>query len=300
MPGRISARPDSGRRGTVSGMKAALHDDPREFWELAGPLYEADPLRHTVALTVLRRVLTSVPPVEPTPILLTVEDDGATVGAAFSTPPWPLGLSAMPVHAIPTLIAFLQVNDIRLTGASAPRDVADPFVVAWSRATGATAEVSLATRLYRLADLFPPVAAGEFRLATTADLDLLTRWRTAFEFEAVHGSPDSGRNTENALRAALALGNAQGLWFHDDEPVAYAGATFPIGGMSRIGPVYTLPEHRGHGYGSAVTAAAAQWSLDNGATDVLLFTDLANPTSNSIYQKIGFLPKYDAAEYRFT
>jgi predicted GNAT family acetyltransferase len=73
----------------------------------------------------------------------------------------------------------------------------------------------------------------------------------------------------------------------------------PQSGMSRIGPVYTPPESRGHGYGSAVTAAASQFALAHGAEHVLLFTDLANPVSNSIYQQIGFVPVADALDVTF-
>jgi predicted GNAT family acetyltransferase len=67
--------------------------------------------------------------------------------------------------------------------------------------------------------------------------------------------------------------------------------------MSRIGPVYTPPEHREHGYASAVTAAAAAWALAAGACHVVLFTDLANPVSNSIYPRLGFRPVHDAVEF---
>ena len=70
--------------------------------------------------------------------------------------------------------------------------------------------------------------------------------------------------------------------------------------MSRVGPVYTPPALRGRGYGSAVTAAVSAWARDAGADHVLLFTDLANPTSNSIYQKIGYRPVHDTCELEFT
>jgi len=70
--------------------------------------------------------------------------------------------------------------------------------------------------------------------------------------------------------------------------------------MSRVGPVYTPPAHRARGYGSAVTAAVSQRATEAGARDVILFTDLANPTSNSIYQKIGFRPVYDSTDLEFT
>ena len=64
-----------------------------------------------------------------------------------------------------------------------------------------------------------------------------------------------------------------------------------------VGPVYTPPEHRKHGYGAAVSAMVSQWALDQGATDVLLFADLTNPISNSIYQRIGYQPLDDWAEF---
>jgi predicted GNAT family acetyltransferase len=73
----------------------------------------------------------------------------------------------------------------------------------------------------------------------------------------------------------------------------------PAAGMSRIGPVWTPPEHRGHGYGSAATAAASRWALDADAAHVVLFTDLANPISNSIYPKIGYQPVHDVVDLAF-
>ena len=89
------------------------------------------------------------------------------------------------------------------------------------------------------------------------------------------------------------------LWIADGKPVAWAG----VGGRTpngiRIGPVYTPPEERGHGYASAVVAAASQAQLDEGRTFCFLFTDLANPTSNRIYQAIGYEPIGDFDEYHF-
>ncbi|MGK2879745.1 MAG: GNAT family N-acetyltransferase [Mycobacterium sp.] len=86
----------------------------------------------------------------------------------------------------------------------------------------------------------------------------------------------------------------------DGMAVSVAGVRAPIAGMTRIGPVFTPTERRGNGFGSAVTAAAATWALSVGARDVVLFTDLANPISNRIYQRIGFVPVGDAARFDFT
>ncbi len=77
-------------------------------------------------------------------------------------------------------------------------------------------------------------------------------------------------------------------------------ASRPIAGMSRIGPVYTPPGDRRHGYGAAVTAAAARWALDAGARQVVLFVDEANPTTNRLYPRLGFRPVHEVLDLSFT
>jgi predicted GNAT family acetyltransferase len=75
--------------------------------------------------------------------------------------------------------------------------------------------------------------------------------------------------------------------------VSLAGVTRPAAGQVRVGPVYTPPEHRGRGFGAAVTAAVTASALAAGVAEVLLFTDLANPTSNALYARLGFVPLAD-------
>jgi predicted GNAT family acetyltransferase len=72
-----------------------------------------------------------------------------------------------------------------------------------------------------------------------------------------------------------------------------AGLTDVLSGVARVAPVYTPPERRGAGYGAAVTAAISQLALARGAESVVLFTDLANPTSNSLYRRLGYEPVED-------
>lgn len=94
------------------------------------------------------------------------------------------------------------------------------------------------------------------------------------------------------------------LWWDDDggqeRPVSYAGHTVPAHGVQRIGPVYTPPDHRGRGCASACTAAVAAGLRERGAAEVCLYTDVVNPTSNKIYQAIGFEPLHDTADLAFT
>jgi predicted GNAT family acetyltransferase len=89
------------------------------------------------------------------------------------------------------------------------------------------------------------------------------------------------------------------LWDVDNRPVSMAMLRAPAFGVSRIGPVFTPRDRRGRGYGSAVTAAAANLAHRSGTADVVLFADLANPTSNAIYQRIGFAPVVDSVRIDF-
>ncbi|TDP89079.1 GNAT family N-acetyltransferase [Labedaea rhizosphaerae] len=285
-------------------MKITRHTDLAAFWAQVEPLFRADPLRNTIALTVLRGLVAAPDPDAEPPLLLTIDPTAGTAGkageagAAFCTPPWPMGVSCVPDAAMPDLVRYLRDIAFPVTGVSAPLEKADLFADTWLAAAGGTKELAIALRLYLLDELTPPDVPGEARRATEDDVELLARWREAFAGEAAPHN-EARRDQTVPVRRSMATGNGNLLWYVDDEPVSHAAASRPIGGMSRIGPVYTPPEHRNHGYASAITAAAARWALDAGADKVALFTDLANPTSNAIYQRIGFRPHHDAVEYRF-
>ena len=285
-------------RASPFGMDVRHHSDPRAFLALAEPFYATDTLRHTVAITVMARVLT----VERsfTPIMATLHDGDALIGVAFRTPPWPLIVSGLPTDPglLDTFLTRWLELDPELPGANGPRENAEALAVAWTRLTGGTVSEVMALRLFRLGTLNPPMTAGVGRQADEYNLDLLIKWWEAFALEAMGHVRSSGEGPA-AVRRMFEMGDSITIWEDHNKPVAMAFASAPIGGMSRVGPVYTPPEHRAHGYGSAVTAAVSDHALKAGARDVILFTDLANPTSNSIYQKIGYRPVYDSTEIEF-
>lgn len=264
-----------------------------EFEATAGALYAADPVRHTVALTALALARGA----SRRPVMLTVHDGSELVGVVLRTPPYPLILNALPVNAVELAVTALVDLDPRAPGAVGPPEVAEAFADAWAERTDATWALTRRTRLYRLGELTAPDTTGTARVATTDDLPVLAPWLDAFREEA-HGHGESADTAEH-LRASHARGDCSVLWEVDGVPVSWAKATAPQHGMSRIAPVYTPPAHRARGYGSAVTAAVSRWALDQRATTLLLFTDLANPTSNSIYQKIGYQPVHDTVELTF-
>lgn len=280
-------------------MDVRLYEDQQTFRALAEPFYGADPIKHTVALTAMVRffgVSRSA-----LPRMGTLHGpDGRITGVALRTPPWPVIVSGLPTdpEVLETFLTRWLEYDPDLPGVSGPRENAEALAGVWTRRSGGTTKEVLACRLFQLGELTPPVTGGRGREATEEDVDLLVKWRADFEVEALgfQRAPDEG---PAAIRRMFDNGDSIILWEDRGEPVSWAVASVPIRGMSRVGPVYTPREHRTHGYGSAVTAAVSQHARDSGATDVILFADLANPTSNSIYQKIGYRPVYDSTELEF-
>ena len=153
-------------------------------------------------------------------------------------------------------------------------------------------------RLFRLGELLPPRPGpeGTARLAAGTDRDLLAGWFGAFAREV--GEP-SGEDHRAAVAERLGYAGIT-VWEDGGVPVSVAGRTRAVAGMVRVGPVYTPPEMRGHGYAGAATAAVSQAALDAGVREVVLYTDLANPTSNALYQRLGYRPVEDRAVLSFT
>jgi predicted GNAT family acetyltransferase len=135
---------------------------------------------------------------------------------------------------------------------------------------------------------------GAARVAAAADRDLLESWLAAFRRESADlGGPGQGMAEDRISYGGLTLWEAGGA------AVSLAGFSRPAEGVVRLGPVYTPPDHRGRGYGGAVTAAVSQAALDAGAAHVVLFTDLANPTSNTLYRRLGYWPVEDRVVLKF-
>src|SRR5262249_2708804 len=135
---------------------------------------------------------------------------------------------------------------------------------------------------------------------TAADRDLLIKWLIDFEEEAlglrVHDRTE--KQVDNRLTGDPQLMGWR-IWCDEGKPVSLVGYGGRTENGIRVGPVYTPPELRGHGYASACVAATSQELLDKGRKFCFLFTDLSNPTSNHIYQSIGYEPVSDVDEYRF-
>ncbi|MCX5044862.1 GNAT family N-acetyltransferase [Aldersonia sp. NBC_00410] len=277
-------------------MEVRLHDTLDEFRPLAEQVYRRDPVRHTFELGVL-----AAPPAADGLLMVTVWTGSDLVGAALRSPGYPFLVSGLPSTAIPEVAETLTAVGPEIAAVHGLRDTAITFGHSWAASTGATAAIAVDERLYRLATLHPPAdVPGTATMATTDDIDLLAAWFDEFQVEAFARAPSGLEKLRIVIDRMMAGGDAFVFWRVSDTPVAFAVPRRARFGVSRIGPVYTPRERRGRGYGSAVTAAAAQLALDRGATEAVLFTDLANEVSNSIYQRIGFEPVADYVEIAVT
>jgi GNAT superfamily N-acetyltransferase len=224
---------------------------------------------------------------------------GAVAGAFMHTPPFPAVLTEVAVAAAAELAAVTMAAR-PLAGVNARPEVAEAFAGGWRDGNpGGRAGVYRRQRLYRLAGLVwpDPAAGGTARIARDADAPLTADWFAAFANEV----DDMGKGEDQSAAAREKIGRGGvTVWEADGRPVSIACNTVQAGGMVRIGPVYTPPQARGCGYGSAATAAASQRLLEAGAEEVVLFTDLANPVSNSIYQRIGYRPVEDRVVLAFS
>jgi uncharacterized protein len=149
-------------------------------------------------------------------------------------------------------------------------------------------------RTHQLTQVRPiGTASGLLRLVTEGDRPLLIEWYTAFASEIGELiSPESEKAVENGLKQQAIY-----LWEDGGLPVSLATAKNFLPTAARIGPVYTPSEHRDKGYATACVAALSQKLLEQGCDRCFLFTDLANPTSNRIYQAIGYYPVCDWHDY---
>jgi GNAT superfamily N-acetyltransferase len=172
-----------------------------------------------------------------------------------------------------------------ITHVSGDRTAVDEFAGEWLRANpGTSTAVAMSQRLYRLGELIDPGTPGEPRVASTADREMLIAWRRGFVAENP-GLPSS--DLDRAVDRMLTYGGLM-LWTVEGSPVSVASLTRPVGGMVRVGSVYTPPELRRRGYAAAIVAHVSRVAREAGSPEVVLFTDIANPTSNSVYQRIGF------------
>jgi uncharacterized protein len=231
--------------------------------------------------------------------LAAVMDGGEPLLAALMTPPHNLVLYTeqpeSPTEVLELLAGDLIRKQARVNGTVGPAPLAEAFAGLWTGRTSALRQQGLNQRIYELTEVVHPrYSTGHLRLAARADAELVARWMDGFHDEA---SPHNPRLDPEMADFRIAERSVY-LW-DDDGPVSMACRTRPTRHGVSISWVYTPPELRRRGYATSCVAALSQQLLDSGFDFCTLFTDLSNPTSNDIYQQIGYRQLCDYQEIKF-
>jgi RimJ/RimL family protein N-acetyltransferase len=283
-------------------MRAAAVTDPAEFLERAGPLLEADEARHNLILG-LAGVLRNRPEVYPEFGLWVVEEGDRPAAAALMTLPFNLVLAdAADLSALAPLAAAVRDSGLPVPGVVGNRPTVDRFNEVWAPLAGVAPRLRMGQGVFALEEVRAVVvAAGSPRPAGSPDRALVVEWLGAFWVEALPESAQRDR-VERMVDHRLDPATADAgfwVWEAEGQALSLVGYGGPTPGGIRIGPVYTPPEHRRRGYCTSLMAAVSAWLLGQGRKRCYLYTDLANPTSNAIYRRIGYRQVAESAEYGY-
>ncbi|HEX6387281.1 MAG TPA: GNAT family N-acetyltransferase [Anaerolineae bacterium] len=281
-------------------MEVILHDSAGSFLNIVRPMLEAEEAAYSLMYGLALRLQREPTYYGSLPLLATVHDEEGLALAAVMTPPHRLlvGSERSTVKAPAKALLRRIIDDgWQVPGVLGPAPIIADVVVAWQAVTGGQAEVAMRQRVFELFKVIPPPPApGRLRPASPADVNLVARWVLAFQDEAL-AETTTLEKAHKYARDRIAEGSLF-VWAVGGHPVSMAVSTRPTPNGISIGMVYTPPEQRRRGYASNCVARLSQHLLDAGYGFCALFTDLANPTSNRIYQALGYRAVCDFDAYR--
>lgn len=282
-------------------MKVKHLNDPNQFLELILDLFKNKEDRFNLLLSLVKRVTENPTYYEKTPLMSVVSDQNQVVLVAFmTTPPRDLILACTkeyPSEALDVLANDLWQQGWTLHGVNAEKKLSAAFAHLWAHRGAFKSEIGMRHRIYRLDRVVSPTTiSGFLRPATEQDKLVLLEWTNEFMREAM--GEENPEHAEKLVDFQIQTGNLF-VW-DDDQIVSMAAKTRETIHGAVIGMVYTPIAYRGKGYASNLVAGLSDRFLKNGYSFCALFTDLTNPTSNSIYQKIGYYPVADNDQYVFS
>jgi ribosomal protein S18 acetylase RimI-like enzyme len=272
-------------------VKVLLSDDPAFVLERAGEFLSSEPVLHNLILSILHaRVAHSDPG------RYWIAFHGVkTVGVVVQSPlEYPATLTPMESAAVLAMVDAIAGAGVNLPGVNGDAATAARFAGQWSERRKSAATPFQGLRLYELLEMGEaPGLEGHLRQAGPSDRSLMLLWTRAFQNEI--GEPTN--DIELRVDRGLAAGQFW-LWDNNKERTSMAVGREPVQGVVRLAGVYTPPEQRKRGYAEACVHALSK-HLRGAGYRCILYTDLGNPTSNSIYRRIGYRVVAEALRYRF-
>ncbi|MBN2046874.1 MAG: GNAT family N-acetyltransferase [Anaerolineaceae bacterium] len=276
------------------------YEKAADFLAVMQEKLEENESANNLMLGILQRQVRHPDWVDHLPFLRTCHNARGLVAAAVMTPPHNLIIYREQTNTDEAfeLIAFdLLLNRWNPPGVIGPSDIAQRFAAKWSQICGMKHLLKTNLRIYECDSVTKPAhVKGALRLAGPEDLDLLSEWIHGFQNDI--GDPIGLEDASQMIQRRIQNQDAY-IWEEGGVPVSMVIKNRPIAHSISVTGVYTPPDLRKRGYASACVSTLTEKLLEVGYRAVNLYTDLANPTSNSIYQRMGYIPIMDWKEFRF-
>ncbi|TDL83017.1 GNAT family N-acetyltransferase [Peribacillus frigoritolerans] len=281
-------------------MKLTEYTDRSLFIELAEPFLLKNEAENNLTLGLMGAFKRTIPAANV--YTASVEADGELAMTLLMTPPHNLILSfngdVMTEIILHETVRTLVMKDLHIPGVVGERKWTEAFAKIWSAETEGRAEIVMEQKIYRLQEVSKLKRSdGEFVLAELGHLPLLTEWMMDF-MNYTNEPPITALQAAQRMKQFIAERSVF-LWMADDKPVSMAKKSRSTKNGICVSLVYTPDEFRGKGYASSCVAELSELLLKD-FSFCTLYTDLANPTSNSIYQKIGYQPIQDSIMITFS
>ena len=277
-------------------MQIVRHNRAAEFLTKATPWLEAAEAENNLILGIAGFFQPNLEEPRVQPYFLTIEESEDILGAALMTPPRRLHMTRMPDLAVKALADYMLAAGAPLPGVLGPTDCAQVFAEKWRAKTGVTARVKMSERLYACTAVTPPAwSPGSLRTASKEDEPLLVTW--AGEFCRDGKIADEAAYMQSQIPILIAK-KLLYVW-ENSEVVSMADLSRESTHGFAVSLVYTPAHLRNRGYATSCVAALTRRVLESGKAFCCLYTDLSNPTPNSIYQKIGYQPVCDVQDWIF-
>ena len=282
-------------------MRFVHFSDANQFLELVLNLFSKQEARYNLILGLVKRIAEYPKYYDKTPLMVAVyEKKKVVLVALMTTPPRDLILVSTqdyPAAALDLLADNLWQQGVSIHGVHGEKKLSAAFAHLWGHRGAFKSEIAMRQRIYRLDQVVKPnPVQGFLRKATEQDKALLLEWTNQFMKEAM--GEENPEQAEKLVNLQIQTGN---LFVWDDGLiVSMAAKTRETEHGAVVSLVFTPQEKRGKGYASNIVASLSESLLKQGYLFCALFTDLANSTSNAIYQKIGYYPVVDMDHYIFS
>ncbi|WP_010097639.1 GNAT family N-acetyltransferase [Ornithinibacillus scapharcae] len=281
-------------------MKVLLETSIKRYLDRVEDLLLQQEVKNNLMLGLLERGRNNIGVFSDGARLGIVEDNGEPIYAFMQTPPnkWIFPkVGHMDEKYIPAIVQFLYQHKYPVPGVIGPDKIASEFIRLWTERKGITAELTMKQMVYRLDKVkIIPDVSGKLIPASEEHLPIAKEWIYQFGLQA---NVQISKTQAASMAANYIQNQTLHLWEVDGDAVSMANNGRRTRNGATVNGVFTPDIHKRKGYATSIVAAFSQKLLDDGFQFCNLYTDVSNPISNSIYQKIGYYVVGDSVEYIF-